>query len=252
MARVKFYKGKQRKFLEEIIHQSGFNESKIANICKVSDRTIRDWRREKYFMAYEALLKLCKLAGILLGDGGIRGDHQVTVSFNMKTDKEYANYIQEIIGKLFGFSSSVYPRKGTKGADIVISGKNLVEFLADKNILKKGNKIVNQIDIPKWIKENRNYKISCLRGLMDTDGGIYYHRYKVDGKWYKYPRLSFCSSSRSLTDSATNILKELNFTPKINKDKITLYRLPEIRRYFKKIGTHNPKHLERYKTFYEN
>lgn len=190
---------------------------------------------------------LAEFIGILLGDGGIRGDHQVTISFNTKTDKKYANYIQEVIGKLFGFSSSIYSRKGTNGADIVISSKNLVEFLANENILKKGNKITNQIDIPKWVTENRNCKISCLRGLMDTDGGIYYHEYKVNGRKYKYPRLSFRSSSEPLVNSAIGIFKKLNFTPKRNKDKITLYRLPEIKRYFEEIGTHNPKHLERYK-----
>lgn len=139
--------------------------------------------RKKMQQPVESAL-LAEFAGILLGDGGIRGDHQVTISYNTKTDKKYAGFIQEAIGKLFGFSSSIYPRKGANGADIVISSKNPVEFLANKNILKKGNKIINQIDIPKWVKENINYRICCLRGLMDTDGGIYYHKYKVYGKWY--------------------------------------------------------------------
>ena len=328
--RVKLLKGRQREFINNVAKRADLSWDEISKLSSICKRTLFDWRREKYHMTYEVLLKLQKIsripvpknikilpeywgtkkaarlgamrryelygnpgtpkgrrqggmasrkkffsdptlaekmkfklrkkmeypskssllaefAGILLGDGGIRGDHQVTISFNTKTDKEYANYIQEVIGKLFGFSLSIYSKRRTNGADIVISSKNLVEFLANKNILKKGNKIVNQIDIPKWIRENRNYKISCLRGLINTDGGIYYHRYKVDGKWYKYPRLSFRSSSKPLANSVTNILKELNFSPKRNKDKVTLYCLPEIKRYFEEIGTHNPKHLERYK-----
>lgn len=207
--------------------------------------------RKKMQQPTESTL-LAEFTGILLGDGGIRGQYQVTISYNTKTDKKYADFVQEAIGKLFGFSSSIFPRKGANGADIVISSRNLVEFLANKDILKKGNKIINQIDIPKWIKENRNYRISCFRGLMDTDGGIYYHKYKVNGKWYKYPRLSFCSSSKPLANSVNNILKEFNFTPKRNKEKITLYRLPEIKKYFEIIGTHNSKHFDRYKTACRN
>ena len=204
--------------------------------------------RKKMQQPVESAL-LAEFAGILLGDGGIRGGHQVTISYNTKTDKKYAGFIQEAIGKLFGFSSSIYPRKGANGADIVISSVNLVEFLADKNILKKGNKIINQIDIPKWVKENINYRICCLRGLMDTDGGIYYHKYKSNRRWYKYPRLSFSSASAPLLDSVGIILKNLNFNPKKGSNKITLYRLPEIKRYFEEIGTHNSKHLDRYKAF---
>lgn len=202
--------------------------------------------RKKMQYPSESLF-LAEFAGLLLGDGGIRGDHQVTVSFNTKTDKEYANYIQALIGKLFGFSSSIYPRKRTNGADIVISSVNLVEFLADKNILKRGNKIANRINIPNWILKNRDYRISCLRGLMDTDGGIYYHRYKIKDKWYKYPRLSFSNISTPLLDFVKNTLECLNFAPKLGENKVTLYRLPEIKKYFKEVRTHNPKHLRRYK-----
>jgi len=209
-------------------------------------KKVRFKLRKKMRYPSESLF-LAEFAGLLLGDGGIRGDYQVTISFNTKTDKEYAGYIQALIGKLFGFSSSIYPRRGANGADIVISSVNLVEFLADKDILKKGNKIVNRINIPDWILRNRDYRISCLRGLMDTDGGIYYHKYKINRKWYKYPRLSFTSASKPLVGSVKKILEQLNFTPKVNKEKVTLYRLPEIKRYFEEIGTHNSKHLDRYK-----
>lgn len=190
---------------------------------------------------------LAEFIGILLGDGGIRGGHQVTISYNTNTDREFSAFIRKIASSLFGVNSSIYPRKGANGADIVISSTNLVKFLSNGNILKRGNKIVNQIDIPGWIKEKRNYKISCLRGLMDTDGGIYYHKYKINRRWYRYPRLSFSSASAPLLASAGRVLENLNFNPKRGSNKITLYRLPEIKRYFKEIGTHNPKHLRRFK-----
>lgn len=195
---------------------------------------------------------LAEFAGILLGDGGIRGNHQVTISYNTKTDREFSVFIRRVASSLFGVNSSIYPRKGTNGADIVISGTNLVEFLSNVNILKRGNKIANQIDIPGWIKAKRNYKISCLRGLMDTDGGVYYHKYKINRQWYRYPRLSFSSASAPLLRSVGRILENLDFNPKIGANKITLYRLPEIKRYFEEIGTHNPKHCNRYKAFCNN
>ncbi|MFH1504730.1 MAG: hypothetical protein ABIH08_05035 [Candidatus Omnitrophota bacterium] len=108
---------------------------------------------------------LAEFTGIMVGDGNVRGDYQIAIAFNGKKDQDYAPHIQGMIKKLFSIQSSRHMRKENGGADIVVSGKNLVEFLERLGI-KKGNKAANQINIPNWIFEHREYQIACLQGFF--------------------------------------------------------------------------------------
>ena len=91
--------------------------------------------------------ELAEFIGIMLGDGGLPGNHQITISFNNKTDREFAIYIDGIIKRLFSVNYYIHKRKDSNGADIVVSSSNLVDFL-QKQGLVKGNKVKNQIGIP--------------------------------------------------------------------------------------------------------
>ena len=55
--RVAFPTGRQRKFIEEILKRVSVQEA--AELCGLSPRTIRDWRREKFLMNFRALKTLC-------------------------------------------------------------------------------------------------------------------------------------------------------------------------------------------------
>lgn len=64
MSRIKLSKGRQSKLLDQIGKKFCFDWSKVAAVSNVCERTLRDWRSEKYNMSYEALLRLQKLAEI--------------------------------------------------------------------------------------------------------------------------------------------------------------------------------------------
>src|SRR3989344_7845843 len=51
MARLKFAIGEQGKWLRTAIIRSNLNLEEFAQICGVSSRTIRDWKREKYLIS---------------------------------------------------------------------------------------------------------------------------------------------------------------------------------------------------------
>lgn len=330
MSRVRLPKGQQKKYLIRVAKCLNFNWARVAKISGVCERTIRDWRREKYNISHEALLRLgsaskveipkvvkilpeywgakkfsrigglkryklygdfgtsegrrkggvatqklfrsdpayakrlgvnikkeikkpglttqlAELIGIILGDGGI-SDYQVTLTFNKETDKEYSIYARRLIEKLFSISSSVMVRPSYNVRVIVVSSKSLVEFLESKG-LKRGNKVKNKVNIPEWILNNRNYRISCLRGLLDTDGSFYSYKHSVFNKKYCNSALCFTNYSRPLLKSAQNILRDLGFTPIMSSKRLYLHKRDEINRYFKEIGTHNPKHLKRYRDY---
>lgn len=122
----------------------------------------------------EKSVDLAELFGVILGDGGLPGNHQLIISFNNKTDRAYSLYLNSLLLRLFSINGNIQHRKDNNGADIVVSSSNLVDFLLREG-LQFGNKVKNQVGVPAWIRKNPEYAKACVRGLMDTDGSFYCH-----------------------------------------------------------------------------
>lgn len=195
--------------------------------------------------------ELAEFIGIMLGDGGFPGTHQVNISFNNETGREYVQYITKILEKLFSVSCHMHKRKESKGAGVVINSSDLRDFLI-KLGLKPGNKVRNQISVPKWIIGKRQYRIACLRGLMDTDGSLYMHRHIVENKGYIYPRINFSSCSKPLLKFVFDTLNELNCKARNSYQNVLVDSLPAVRRYFEVAGTSNPKFIKKFRNYSYN
>lgn len=189
---------------------------------------------------------LAEFIGIMLGDGGIRNDYQISVSFNSKKDLKYANYIEELITRLFSISSTIMFREKYGSGDVVVSSRNLIEFLESQGF-KKGNKIANKLNIPEWIWNKNEYKKKCLRGLMDTDGCIYSHKYKVNGKNYHYKKIAFTNYSQPALKSIEKLLVSIGFNPKVYNNRVHIYNHNDVKKYFRIIGTSNPRYISRFR-----
>lgn len=320
--RLLFPHGKQTAFLEQVGKRLSVIEMSL--ICHCSERTIRDWRREKFSMSlaagrilsekthvpvptkvqirdayatnaasskkgmaavirkygriprneefrkkqwnnwWESIGKfaqnplfasksihrprrssdLAEFVGIMMGDGGI-STYQAVVTLHHIDDLEYATFVISLIKKLFKLTPSVYHSPENSVNDIVVSRKALVDYLHELG-LPLGNKIKQQIDIPLWIQQDQKLSIACLRGLIDTDGCIFTHRYIVKGTRYAYKKLSFTSASAPLRKSVYILLQGLGFHPRVAGTDVRLDRIEDVRRYVSLIGSHNPKHLRRY------
>lgn len=319
-------KNQQKKFINKIL--SKIPVKKAAKLCSISERTIRDWRREKFSMDFKSIQKLSKTAnaplpkniktksrywyvkngssaggiavlkkygriggdpeyrkkkwfewwekegkfkkhpiinvcllvkkpkksnelsefiGILIGDGGIT-KRQITITLNHIDDKEYSKFVIKLIKKLFNITPSVYHDAENSINDIVISRSELVKFFVLLG-LPIGNKIKQQIDIPEWIKRNKNFLIACLRGLIDTDGCVFVHSYKVKNKIYNYKKMAFSSRSKPLIISVYSFFKRIGLSPRITRDgkNVRIESKNDIKKYFQIFGSHNSKHLKKYK-----
>lgn len=192
--------------------------------------------------------KLAEFIGIMLGDGGI-SEHQMTVTLHRVTDREYSLFVRKLIKKLFGIKAGIYCDKQFLADSIVISRTNLVKYCIEKLGLKKGNKVRQQVDIPNWIKENDEYSVACLRGLIDTDGCVILHKYLSKGKMYCYKKISFTNRSKSLLLSVSTVLLGIGIRHRITKNgwDIRIEAREEVEKYFQTVGTSNPKHWKRYK-----
>jgi len=189
---------------------------------------------------------LAEFTGIVMGDGGI-SKNQVTITLHAFDDKEYQEFVTNIINKLFYIKPKIYKIKTSPVNRISVSRTELVKFCNKKLGLKIGNKVKQNFDIPDWIKQNEKFQIPCIRGLIDTDGCIFTHNYKVNGKWYSYKKLCFTSYSKPLLESVYMILKKIGLNPrKAYHRDIRLDSIEDMKKYFEIVGTNNLKHLKRY------
>jgi hypothetical protein len=190
--------------------------------------------------------ELAEFVGVLLGDGGIQ-PNQVCITLNSTVDKEYSGYVSQLIFSLFKYQPTLHDRFPTKALTILISGKKFTEQLTNLE-LRVGNKVKQQVGVPSWICQNSDFSRWCLRGLMDTDGGIFTHTYKVHGKSYAYLKANFTNASQPLLDFVYQTLRDNGFHP-CNKQphRIWLYSQVEARRYLEVIGSSNQRLLRKLK-----
>ncbi|MCK9595366.1 MAG: LAGLIDADG family homing endonuclease [Candidatus Omnitrophica bacterium] len=190
---------------------------------------------------------LAEFIGIILGDGSI-SDYQVRVYFNAKTDRPYANFVKDATLRLFNIDSKIAVRlKNT--LELVISSKRLVKFLLDLG-LKKGNKIAQQVDIPAWIFDKIEYSSACLRGLIDTDGGVYFHTHTTKGIKYRNMVLCFTSRSKPLLNSVDRMFSTIGIESKNDLlERIHVYNRVDIKKYMDIIGSHNQNLINRFESY---
>ncbi len=194
-------------------------------------------------------LELAELIGIILGDGGVRSRLQLTVTFNYQTDLKHAEYICGIIRNLFSIDSSIKKRKNNNGADIIVSSSNVIDFLLKQGIII-GNKVKNQVDVPAWVQARLEYRRACLRGLVDTDGGVYVHSYKSAGKTYRYLKLGFTNCSKPLLNFVFETLSLLKIKAYLNGNHVVIPSKDGVKKYFGDVYSNNPKHINRFKAHF--
>lgn len=190
-------------------------------------------------------VELAELCGILIGDGGIT-KRQVRITLNYETDKIYSKFVIKLMQRLFGIKPKVYKIKNTRAFNICVSSSTLVDFFV-KSGLKVGNKLKQNLLMPAWIMRTQKYTLSCIRGMIDTDGSVVIETHNIKRKKYIYYRLNFTSASPTLVNQTVQALKKLDFHPKIRRSgkSVQLENISEIWDYFKRVGTSNPKHLYR-------
>jgi hypothetical protein len=190
-------------------------------------------------------VQLAELIGIMMGDGGM-SLYQATITLHHVDDSEYCGFVADVIKRLFGYKPDVHHLPHASVLKIVMSRVELVRYLHTLG-LPMGDKIRKGLDIPRWIKTDDSLLRACIRGLIDTDGSVFTHRYISKGKLYSYKKLSFTTASTALRLSVRDALVGLGVRARIGSNNdVRLDSSKDMRTYFSLIGTHNPKHLRRY------
>ena len=143
-------KGQQRKFIEQILLKIPIK--KAAKLCNLSERTIRDWRREIFTMNYDAIQKLCKKTNIFLPK-------------NLKTRNRYW---YTLIGASSG-GIAVWKKYGRIGGDPEHRKKKWYEWWKREGRFKPHPFINAPISIK---KPKCSRRLAEFVGIVLGDGGI--------------------------------------------------------------------------------
>ncbi len=113
------------------------------------------------------------------------------------------------------------------------------------------------IKIPKIFLEKDSLKKFVLRGIFDTDGGIY-----LENKNNKlYPRIYITTISKKLSEQLIKLFESFGLRPtvysqlynkKFNRQRsyiITIRGVEMFHKFMKEIGPKNPKHKKKYIRF---
>jgi len=196
--------------------------------------------------------ELAEGLGAHIGDGSMgiyNKTHLISFSGHQVDDKEYVEWVQENFKQLFGLDPNLRTWSGTYGFQV--SSKKIVEFMRNIGI-PLGPK--NNIKIPEIIKKsNQEIIASCIRGIFDTDGTLYFEpKY---GKKPYYPRIQLKNKSKELAEDVHEMLQDMKIrsTTYSNKEKDGIYHFVEVRgeenlfKWMKKISFRNKKHLNKFK-----
>ena len=190
----------------------------------------------KVFRAPEYSAAFAELVGIILGDGAI-SNYQVRITLDRWRDRDYAVFVADLMVNVLGVAPSLAVRECDNTISLTLSGIALVEMLENFG-MKRGNKIVHQVSFPQWVKNDLELSVACVRGLFDTDGGLYFHQKNKK----KYLGWCFASRSAPLLADVQNTLRKMDFNVKKSGGyKLYMYRLSSIERYLYLVGSHNPK-----------
>ena len=198
---------------------------------------------------------LAEFIGVYLGDGTL-SSHCLRISGDRRYDSSYFEYIRKLVFDLFNVSCKIYKDRVGNAFYIVIFSKELCSFLREKFFLKPGNKLKNNSLIPSQIIDSSSLALSCLRGLVDTDGSVT-RRGRNGGEF----SVSFFSANKNLLRQVKIISDKHGLFTYVSKkeNEIGTNKWENVLLYFKKVGSSNLRHIVRFhqrcfynKTLYRN
>jgi DNA-binding transcriptional regulator WhiA len=188
--------------------------------------------------------------------GKLRGFYQLRG--HIEDDKEhYEKRIRPLFEKLFDIKLNIRKMPSTRVIGFQIWSDELVEFKKKLN-LPLGKKY--EVTIPNNLLSKIRLKKSVLRGIFDTDGGIYLERKNKK----LYPRLYITTISFKLSEQLLKLFNGMNlratrysqlYNQKFNRKRsyiITIRGVEMFNKFMREISPKNPKHIEKYNKFLQS
>jgi hypothetical protein len=195
----------------------------------------KNWRTERQKLgiipseksSFKRSRELAELIGVILGDGSIYNyprTEGLTITGNFSNTgftKRYTNIVERIFNK--------QPTVGKATDSNAVRIRIYQKYISKRTGIPCGNRKDLKIHIHSWIKQDRRYLISILRGLFEAEGYLSVHR-----KTYTY-NFQFSNRNDSLLKFVEDSLIYLGFHPEIREYYVRLRRRVEVERFKKLI-----------------
>lgn len=271
--------------LEEVKVEQGWTWSEFADKLGVSTYTVRhDWRKksdsiplsiaEKLVTMFDKNLsimtldafrgqkkgglksnrrgevpdnwnvKLAEFYGALLGDGCIYSNmNSLCITGNANLDEDYIYYLKELCESVFNVEPKINFQQSENVVRLVLNSRKITNFLRDSGF-KPGEKKNKNFELPKELYNDEILK-AVLRGLFDTDGGIYAH-----------PNTEIMLDITAKNESIHGLLVEatevLDLPLGVTSDRVQLYGEQKVDRFLETLGSSNSRNIKRYLYYKKN
>lgn len=121
--------------------------------------------------------ELAYIVGVALGDGNLSNPNGRAVRLRITCDKKYPEliaHIKVVIQQLLSNNRVSLVDRGPNYLDISCYSNKWEKWLGWS--VGKGSKIEQNVRVPAWIRKNKTFSLSCVRGLFETDGSVYIDR----------------------------------------------------------------------------
>ena len=202
---------------------------------------------------------IAELIGVIIGDGCIRykphlSQYYIEIVGDKNNEKEYFEYIKKMFIEELNLNAFIKVREG--GLRLKVYSKTFIEFLVYKLKLPNNKDKCQNIFIPDVIFNNKNLLISCLRGIMDTDGSLFLTN---KGHRKNYPTIEISTTSQKLARQLKNALKvrfRIGFRSYKPGRFHRIYRISlngdkMIEKWYQEIGFSNLRNLNKHRKYKE-
>ena len=149
------------------------------------------------------------IIGLAIGDGNLSRVNRTT-RLRISCDNKYPSLRRRIVNslKLLLPNNKIGTVKNQKNCmDVYVYSNHLEDLLGWK--ATEGSKFIQNVSGPKWIRETIEYKTSYIKGIIETDGSVYYDR--------GYPMVMITTIIKDLAIELKDIIDSLGFKSHIYK-----------------------------------
>ena len=200
-------------------------------------------------------IKLAEFIGILLGDGSIciknvnsKCHNRLKITLDSNSDKEYINYVSNLIEDLFKIKPHIKKRSNENAVDIFVFNKQIITFLIDEVGLQLSPKWNRAIVPIAFLKDDTDLLV--IRGYFDTDGALV----TANNNGTIYPRLEMKVCPSPMQNQFIEILNKHKFNfgaYNIGKGKIRiqLNGKTQLKKWIESVGFSNQKNIAKIERF---
>ncbi len=213
----------------------GLNKETHPSVAKISKTlkekkidNFKEWRRQAkkkgiiptYYPPLKKDRELAFLVGMMWGDGNIHKFPRTEgLRITLGTDKpELWQHTAKIVKRVFKKQPYIYKPKNQESIIISLYQKELSRRIG----IPCGNRSKIKIELPRWIRNSREFLIACLRGLYEAEGSFNIHK-----PTYTY-KMIFTNRNDSLLCMVYDSLKALGFHPHTSQYKVQISRKEEV------------------------